>query len=210
VPLTPPDSLCDTQANRQSTTTTRTTTHNQLQWLLHPFNGLFSRTTWVSRHQKGKPSGFCWSKGWWVAVASAGPYANHLHLAPKMPASHHSFFTGRMPFLPPNQQRQWQGWELSSAVMLPLVPLNPPDSLCDTQTDRREINYRTTTRMTTVRLQIVVQHSTRSVTHRHTSIYIIQWRRWELWDCGTWCNVLPDWLNQTRSMTWHTDNQLGR
>jgi len=23
--------------------------------LLHPFNGLFSRTTWVSRHQKAKP-----------------------------------------------------------------------------------------------------------------------------------------------------------
>jgi len=23
--------------------------------LLHPFNGLFSRTTWVSRHKKGKP-----------------------------------------------------------------------------------------------------------------------------------------------------------
>jgi len=23
-----------------------------------------------------------------------------------MPATHHSFFTGRMPFLPPNQQRQ--------------------------------------------------------------------------------------------------------
>jgi len=22
---------------------------------LHPFNGLFSRTTWVSQHQKGKP-----------------------------------------------------------------------------------------------------------------------------------------------------------
>jgi len=42
--------------------------------LLHPFNGLFSRTTWVSQHQKGKP--------FWVAVESAGPYANHLHLAP--------------------------------------------------------------------------------------------------------------------------------
>jgi len=27
--------------------------------LLHPFNGLFSRTTWVSRH-----SGFYWSKRW--------------------------------------------------------------------------------------------------------------------------------------------------
>jgi len=24
--------------------------------LLHPFNGLFSRTTWVSRYQKGKTS----------------------------------------------------------------------------------------------------------------------------------------------------------
>jgi len=23
--------------------------------LLHPFNGLFPRTTWVSQHQKGKP-----------------------------------------------------------------------------------------------------------------------------------------------------------
>jgi len=23
--------------------------------LLHPFNGVFSRTTWVSRHHKGKP-----------------------------------------------------------------------------------------------------------------------------------------------------------
>ena len=32
-----------------SPTTTTTT--------LHPFNGLFSRTTWVSRQQKGKP--FC-------------------------------------------------------------------------------------------------------------------------------------------------------
>jgi len=38
-----------------------------------------------------------------VAVASAGAYAS-LHFAP---ATQHSvFFTGRMPFLPPNQQRQ--------------------------------------------------------------------------------------------------------
>jgi len=48
-----------------------------------------------------------------VAVASAGPYAN-LHLnctAPHprqitTPASHYSIFTGRMPFLPLNQQHQ--------------------------------------------------------------------------------------------------------
>jgi len=32
--------------------------YSQILWellLLHPFNGIFSRTTWVSRHQKGKP-----------------------------------------------------------------------------------------------------------------------------------------------------------
>jgi len=43
-----------------------------------------------------------------VAVASAGPCAS-LHLAPdRQPHQHPTtqFFTGRMPFLPPNQQRQ--------------------------------------------------------------------------------------------------------
>ena len=43
-----------------------------------------------------------------MAVASAGPYAS-LHLAPdRQPRQHPTaqFFTGRMPFLPPNQQRQ--------------------------------------------------------------------------------------------------------
>jgi len=47
--------------------------------LLHPLNGLFSKTTSVSRHQKRKPSG---AREDGVAVASAGPCANHLHLAP--------------------------------------------------------------------------------------------------------------------------------
>jgi len=44
-----------------------------------------------------------------VTVASAGPYTNHLHLAPNgttMPEPHHSVFTGRMLFLTPNQQCQ--------------------------------------------------------------------------------------------------------
>jgi len=43
-----------------------------------------------------------------VAVVSAGPYAS-LHLAPdKYPRQHPTiqFFTGWMPFLLPNQQRQ--------------------------------------------------------------------------------------------------------
>jgi len=51
--------------------------------LLRPFNGLFSRMTWVSRHQKGKPFWILLKQEMMgVAVASAGPYANHLHLAP--------------------------------------------------------------------------------------------------------------------------------
>jgi len=43
-----------------------------------------------------------------VAVASAGPYAS-LHLAPdRQPHQHLTtpFFTGRVPFLPPNHQHQ--------------------------------------------------------------------------------------------------------
>jgi len=43
-----------------------------------------------------------------VAVASAGPYASR-HLGPDREPRQHpttQFFTGRMPFLPPNQQRQ--------------------------------------------------------------------------------------------------------
>jgi len=63
-----------------------------------------SGTTQVSRYHKGKtrkvkPIWICWSKRYWVAVASAG----HMQITP---ASHHSVFTGRMPFLPPNQQGQ--------------------------------------------------------------------------------------------------------
>jgi len=55
-----------------------------------------------------KVSGFYWSMSQWVAVASAGPYAS-LHFAPdRWPRQHLTtqFFTERMPFLPPNQQRQ--------------------------------------------------------------------------------------------------------
>jgi len=54
-----------------------------IELLLHLFNGHFSRTTWVSRHQKGIPfRNFTEAGDDGVAVVSAGPYANHLHLAP--------------------------------------------------------------------------------------------------------------------------------
>jgi len=50
----------------------------------HPFNGLFSRTTSVSRCQKGYTNlDFNEARDDGVAVASAEQYANYLHLAPE-------------------------------------------------------------------------------------------------------------------------------
>jgi len=46
----------------------------------HPFNSPFTERTWVSRHQINLD--FNEARDDWVAAASAGPYANHLHLAP--------------------------------------------------------------------------------------------------------------------------------
>jgi len=74
----------------------------------HPFNGPLSGTTRVSRYQNGKPmwillkqetvsgSGISW------AICKSAPLSRQI----TTPAPHHSVFTGRMPFLPPNQQRQ--------------------------------------------------------------------------------------------------------
>ena len=75
-----------------ATTTTTTTSLS---------NGLFSRTTWVSRHQKGK--------AFWILLEQEmmGWQWHQLdHRQMTTPVPHHSVFTGRMPFLPHNQQRQ--------------------------------------------------------------------------------------------------------
>jgi len=60
-----------------------------------------------------------------VAVASAGPYAS-LHLAPdRQPHQHPTtqFFIGRMPFLPPNQQRQsTEGTDVSVVFRINVLP----------------------------------------------------------------------------------------
>jgi len=49
----------------------------------HPINGLLSRTIRISGPQKGKTIlNFNEAADDGVAVASAGPYTNHLHLAP--------------------------------------------------------------------------------------------------------------------------------
>ena len=73
------------------------------------FNGLFSRTTRVSRNQKGKTSldfteardsEWQWHQLDHMQVCTWLQTDNHASTPPL------SFFTGRMPFLPPNQQRQ--------------------------------------------------------------------------------------------------------
>jgi len=48
-----------------------------------PFNGLFSRKTWVNRNQKGQINlDFNEARDDSLAVTSARPFANHLHLPP--------------------------------------------------------------------------------------------------------------------------------
>jgi len=74
----------------------------------HPFNSPFSKTTWVGRYQKGKTnvdfteardSEWQWHQ---LGICKSAPRSRQI----TTPAPHHSVFTGRMPFLPPNQQRQ--------------------------------------------------------------------------------------------------------
>jgi len=70
------------------------------------FNGLFSRTTWMSWYQKGKTSLDLKRQettGFWDAVASAGPYANNLHLTPDNHTNTSSFSFYRPDALPDSQ-----------------------------------------------------------------------------------------------------------
>jgi len=82
---------------------------NSVKAHTHPFNGpFFQDYPGEPVPERWNQSGFYWSKRQWVAVASAGLYAS-LHLAPdRQPCQHPTtlFFTGRTPFVPPNQQRQ--------------------------------------------------------------------------------------------------------
>ena len=75
----------------------------------HPFKGPFSRTTRVSRYQKGKTnldfteardSEWQWHQPGHMQVYFSLQTDNHASTPPL------KFFTGRMRFLPPNQQRQ--------------------------------------------------------------------------------------------------------
>ena len=75
----------------------------------HPFNGPLSGNTRVGWYQKGKTnldftgardSEWQWHQLGHMQVCTSLETNNHASTPPL------SFFTGRMPFLPPNQQRQ--------------------------------------------------------------------------------------------------------
>jgi len=107
------------------------TTHTTVLLLVWNMSG----STRVSRHQKGKTkkvktnldlleqetvsgSGICW------AIWKSAPHAdNHANTPPL------SFFTGRMPFLTPNQQRLFKlEWQTAGLLHLaePSRPAEPP------------------------------------------------------------------------------------
>ena len=105
-----------------------------------PFNGLFSRTTWVSRYQKGKTNldftGARDSEWQWLQLG-------HMQVCTSLqttttPTPHHSFFTGRMPFLPPNQQRQ----STEGTVCLPASVAKMPwlENRNDLKTERPHVH----------------------------------------------------------------------
>jgi len=86
-----------TEIHQLNTVTTHTHTH--------PFNGPFSGTTWVNRYQKGKTnldfteardSEWQWHHLDHMQVCTSLQTDNHASTPPL------SFFTGRMPFLSPN------------------------------------------------------------------------------------------------------------
>ena len=83
-------------------TTTTTITNTSVSWS-------FFQDNLGKRHHKGKPFWIHWSKRRWDSIGIGKTICKSF--APRSrqittPLPHHSVFTGQMPFLPPNQQRQ--------------------------------------------------------------------------------------------------------
>jgi len=102
---------CDNTNQQHSCTQLMHTTTSTLR--LHPFNGLFWRTTSVSGYQKGKTSldlnearddGVLGYSGisWAICNKQSAPRCRQI----TTPTPHHPIFTGWMLFLTPNQQCQ--------------------------------------------------------------------------------------------------------
>jgi len=101
----------------------------------HLFNGPFSGTTQVSRYQKGKTnldfseardSEWQWHQLGHMQVCTSLQTDNHASTSPLR------FFTGRMPFLSPNQQRQsTEGHITTSKKFLKVVLKSSADRKID-------------------------------------------------------------------------------
>jgi len=104
---------------------TRYERHAHTHTYTHPFNGPLSGTTQLSRYQKGKTNlDFTEARDseWQrhqlgrMQVCTSLQTDNHTSTPPL------SFFTGRMPFLPPNQQRQsTEGYEGHTKCVSPVA-----------------------------------------------------------------------------------------
>ena len=82
-----------------------------------PFNGPFSGTTRVGQYQKGKTTlDFTEARDseWRWAICKSAPRSIQI----TTPAPHRSVFTGRMPWLPSNQQRQSTSPEFKTTHIL--------------------------------------------------------------------------------------------
>ena len=135
-----------TQDWRHTGDFTHTHTHT------HPFNGPLSGTTQVSRYQKGKTnldftgardSEWQWHQLGHIQVCTSLQTDNHASTPP------HSFFTGQMPFLPPNQQRQstegkialntkyWRLYRIYIISVINSSTMSIPQWCCQTYRHRR-------------------------------------------------------------------------
>ena len=86
--------------------------------LLHPLNGLFSRTTSVSRYQKGKNSldkrwwgfGMQWHHISWTICKQSAPRSRQI----TTPTPHHSVFyrPDALPDAQPTASKHWRQWRL--------------------------------------------------------------------------------------------------
>jgi len=84
----------------------------QQQLLLHSFNGLFSRTTWVSWHQKGKPFWILLEWGWQGGSISWTICKSYAHCSRQIitPVSHHLVFYRLDIALPATQPTVSKHW----------------------------------------------------------------------------------------------------
>jgi len=106
---------------------------------IHTLNGLFSRTTWVSRHQKGKPFWILLKQemmgGWTMQTICTTLQTDHHASTPSLN------FMGWMPFLTPNQQ--CQSTEGKCIVINSPNSPKPPMSYKDGISKHRLVPYNT-------------------------------------------------------------------